>query len=293
MATVATSKVWIFQAVPSRYEILEEVPRRLGTREMGDSWMVSRHEDEMAVGQRVLLWRSGPNGGIYGSGKLVSLPYGSKDDRRIDVTFDPLLERPLLKDELKRHPILKNLSILRSARGTNFAVEPNEWVALQALMGRRQSEGQREVAVEQAASSDFNPKGVRDARQRTLASIVRRQGQPKFRKALLRIYGGRCVISGCDAEPALEAAHICSYMGSRTNNPTNGLLLRSDLHTLFDLYLLTIEPYRKQVVVAESLRGTEYFKLQGKRLQFSKGNPGIAALQHHYCEFQERKKLHK
>ena len=50
------SKVWIFQAVPKRYDILIEVPERLSTAEKGDNWLVTRHEDEMQIGQRVLLW---------------------------------------------------------------------------------------------------------------------------------------------------------------------------------------------------------------------------------------------
>lgn len=288
----SSSQVWIFQAVPSRYEILEEVPRLLGLKEQGDNWMVSRHEAEMAIGQRILLWRSGTDGGIYGTGKIGSLPYGPKDDRRIDVKFDPLLEHPLLKEALKRHPVLKKLSILRSARGTNFKVTPEEWAVLRPLLGVRQSEGQREVAVGQI-TEDFDPKGVRDARKRIIASIVRRQGQPEFRKKLLRIFERTCPISGCDAEAALEAAHICPYRGARTNNPTNGILLRSDLHTLFDLYLLSIDPVRKKVVLVDSLKRTGYKKYHDKTLQFPHESSSKEALKRHFAEFQRRAKLQK
>lgn len=46
-----------------------------------------------------------------------------------------------------------------------------------------------------------------DARRFTLRSVVARRGQPQVRSDLIKAYGGRCCISKCDAEPALEAAH--------------------------------------------------------------------------------------
>ena len=84
-------------------------------------------------------------------------------------------------------------------------------------------------------------KNHEDGRSRTIATVVRRRGQPEFRRALIEAYGGRCAISECDAEAALEACHIRPYMGPKTNALSNGLLLRADLHTLFDLGLLAID----------------------------------------------------
>lgn len=61
----------------------------------------------------------------------------------------------------------------------------------------------------------FDPSGIIDARERVVAQIVRRRGQPEFRRALLHAYGRRCAISGCDATEALEASHL-----SPTADPT-------------------------------------------------------------------------
>lgn len=88
----------------------------------------------------------------------------------------------------------------------------------------------------------FNPHNVQDARRWINASIVRRQGQGKFRADVLTAYGNRCAISTCDIPEALEAAHIFGYLGTETNVVTNGLLLRSDLHTLYDLGMIAIDP---------------------------------------------------
>lgn len=53
-----------------------------------------------------------------------------------------------------------------------------------------------------------------DARLRAYKQIVSRRGQAGFRTALIRAYSGRCVVTGCDAVAALEAAHIRPYRGA-------------------------------------------------------------------------------
>ncbi|WP_413658606.1 HNH endonuclease [Paraburkholderia phenoliruptrix] len=138
---------------------------------------------------------------------------------------------------------------------------------------------------EAEAAGAFDPHNVEDARTKTMAAIVRRQGQPAFRNNLLRVYGNRCAISGCKVLEVLEAAHIVPYQGPETNHVSNGLLLRTDLHTLFDLQLLTIEPSATIVVIAAELRSTEYGALHGKKLQLpsaDKGGPNADALALHY-----------
>ena len=88
----------------------------------------------------------------------------------------------------------------------------------------------------------FNPSEMEDQRAKSIAEIVRRRGQAKFRKTLLEAYNSKCVVTGCDAAEALEAAHITPYLGEETNHPQNGLLLRADIHSLFDLGLLSVDP---------------------------------------------------
>ena len=95
------------------------------------------------------------------------------------------------------------------------------------------------------AVADFG----RDLRERTLAQIRVRRGQGRFRAALVAAYGGRCAVTGSTTEEVLEAAHISPYRGDQTNVEINGLLLRSDIHTLFDLHRLTIVPRAGELIV--------------------------------------------
>jgi predicted restriction endonuclease len=113
----------------------------------------------------------------------------------------------------------------------------------------------------------FEPGSKKESMAKTLLEVNLRRGQPAFRKTLLKAYGGRCAISGCDCADALEAAHIRPYGGDSTNHVQNGLLLRGDLHTLFDIGKIGVDPNTRRVVVASSLVPTVYGKLSGKRLR--------------------------
>lgn len=119
---------------------------------------------------------------------------------------------------------------------------------------------QEAVADSSAPDDDY------DARLRVFRQIVARRGQAGFRAALLEAYQSRCAVTGCDAEAALEGAHLRPYRGPESNDVTNGLLLRADIHTLFDLRLLAIDPVTRNIVVSKLLAGTQYEPLSARQL---------------------------
>ncbi|MFC5061140.1 HNH endonuclease signature motif containing protein [Actinomycetospora atypica] len=97
-----------------------------------------------------------------------------------------------------------------------------------------------------------------DARLRVERTIVARRGQANFRSEQISSLDGACVISGCEVRAVLDAAHIMPYKGTASNVVSNGLLLRTDLHTLLDRDLLAIHPQTGEVHIAQSLQTTEY-----------------------------------
>lgn len=128
-------------------------------------------------------------------------------------------------------------------------------------------------------------------RKKVMAAITQRQGQPQFRKALFEAYEGRCALAGCDVECALEAAHILPYAGPDTNHVSNGLLFRADIHTLFDLGLLTVNSSDLTVNLEPALSGTAYGALHGRRLrdpQTADSAPSREALQIRYALLKEK-----
>jgi hypothetical protein len=96
-------------------------------------------------------------------------------------------------------------------------------------------------------------------------AIKTRRGQPEFRQALFAAFGGRCCITGCNIHGVLEAAHIVPHSMETNYSVTNGLLLRSDIHTLYDLNLIGINAEGK-VSISPSLIGSEYDKYHGAKV---------------------------
>lgn len=112
-------------------------------------------------------------------------------------------------------------------------------------------------------SDKFNPLTIEDARRKAFVEIVRRQGQGKFREELLRAYQNCCVMTDCNSKDALEAAHTYGYLGADTNIVTNGLLLRADIHKLYDLGHIAIDPQNLTVQIGPKLQSTVYQKIYG------------------------------
>lgn len=100
--------------------------------------------------------------------------------------------------------------------------------------------------------------------------IVPRLGQGAFRIVVTDAYRRRCAVSGGKVLPALDAAHIKPYVLGGTHDVSNGLLLRRDIHSLFDIGYVTVDD-KYRFVVSERVKteynnGEEYRRLHGTRL---------------------------
>lgn len=110
-----------------------------------------------------------------------------------------------------------------------------------------------------------------DTRESVLRSIRVRRGQKKFRDQLIRRYGACCLASGCELMDIIEAAHIDPFRDANDHHPENGLLLRADLHTLFDLNLMGIEPDALTLHFPKQVRNAGYQSLENSSLQLTTG----------------------
>jgi putative restriction endonuclease len=133
-------------------------------------------------------------------------------------------------------------------------------------------------------SDDYVPRG-NDERVKVYQSIIQRRGQKKFRDAVREMYGNKCVITGCEILDILEAAHINPYKGEKDNHATNGLLLRADIHTLFDLDLIGIEPNELKIQLSESIKKDGYEILENKTLLIKTKKPNQDALEIRWQKF--------
>ncbi|MGN9776945.1 HNH endonuclease [Micromonospora sp. H33] len=80
-----------------------------------------------------------------------------------------------------------------------------------------------------------------------------RLGQQAFKAVVLGAYGRRCAITGNKVQPVLQAAHIRPLPKGGEHRLDNGLLLKSDVHILFDRGYLGVDP-RYRLVVSPRLR---------------------------------------
>jgi putative restriction endonuclease len=104
--------------------------------------------------------------------------------------------------------------------------------------------------------------------------VAPRLGQGSFRVLVTDVYQRRCAVTGERTLPVLEAAHIQPYAAGGRHSIRNGLLLRSDLHTLFDRGYLTVTP-EAHLEVSRRIReefenGHEYYALHGRDLRLPK-----------------------
>jgi putative restriction endonuclease len=114
--------------------------------------------------------------------------------------------------------------------------------------------------------------------------VTPRLGQGTFRVAVTEAYGRACAATGEHSLPALEAAHIRSYADDGPHEVRNGVLLRADLHRLFDQGYVTISP-QQRFEVSRRLRedysnGRSYYPLHGASVHVPVGIAEQPALEH-------------
>ena len=143
------SDVWIFQANPQRYDILNS----LADEELKEEvWLITRFKDKIQKGDVGIVWMSGKDSGIYALAEIMNNPefmeepelstkyWLSDDDKkqirlRVRLRYTlKLLNNPILRYELKSVPELKDMFIFKQPQGTNFPVTQNEWGTLSQLI---------------------------------------------------------------------------------------------------------------------------------------------------------------
>lgn len=173
-----------------------------------------------------------------------------------------ILTEPFFFDRQDWIPIPENWSkniVKGKSYSTEEAIGANVWDQVQDRLGnldRREGE------------LVLNEPGVQYG---NMIEIRSRIGQSAFRAMVTDAYKYRCAITKEKTLPVLEAAHIKSYSKSGPNLTKNGLLLRSDMHILFDKgYMTVTDDHRVEVsqrIREEYENGKEYYAYHGKKLQ--------------------------
>lgn len=174
-----------------------------------------------------------------------------------------VLVAPFFFDEIDWIPVPQSFS-LHSQRGKSYDTSSGDG---RALWERAQSVLrvlQPSTVAEEQVPMFGEPALVRP-----------RLGQGSFRVLITDTYERRCAMTGERALPVLEAAHIRPVTGGGQHRVDNGLLLRSDLHRLFDRGYVTVTPDFK-VRVSRRLKadfdnGEPYYPLDGHIIRLPEG----------------------
>lgn len=179
----------------------------------------------------------------------------STEDYRIGCI---LLAEPFFLDEQDWIPAPSDFSPnIVSGKNYSLADEPGRslWAA---LLARRRAP--RTLAAEPPAPSLYGDPAL----------YRPRLGQGAFRLIVTDNYDRRCAVTGEHTLPVLEAAHIKPVARGGTHDLQNGLLLRSDIHTLFDEGYVTVTKDRR-FRVSDRLKkdwqnGRVYYALHGQQI---------------------------
>lgn len=113
-----------------------------------------------------------------------------------------------------------------------------------------------------------------DERVKNLVRTARREQQAKFRREVYAAYDGHCAASGTGIDDILQAAHIDDFRGRKSQIVQNGILLRVDIHMLYDANLLGIEPGSHRIVLSDVVNLEHYEYLSDRQLRLPR-NPAM------------------
>lgn len=232
---------------------------------------------EANAGDRIYFMIPSILGPIQGYGTVDEKPIPSNDfgrRYRANVTDLQILEVPVRLDDLQERfpswPYLGNAKAYTYVPSDladdfthfidDYQSQP-DWKVLLALESREETLDQ--APEEERSGSYVDDEGDdggedeewEEDEERIAVSIKRRRGQAVFRNKLRHVYNNCCAFTGYNCHHSLEAAHIKPYINSESNEISNGLLLRADIHTLFDLDLIGINNEGK-IVLSELLLKT-------------------------------------
>ena len=237
-------------------------------------------------------------GGIFSHGSLLPLSiaweaFGEKNGVATGEEMRRRIGRYRAEDDPRSDPTI-GCRILTSPffwPQEMWLPVPTSW-AKNIVVGRGYTTDEQEGAMLWDAvmeRTSLAPSTPEDAPRYGSPTLVRpRLGQGAFRVLVTDAYERRCAVSGEKTLPILDAAHIRSYGAGGEHQTSNGLLLRTDIHKLFDLGYVTVDEDRRFVVSgrlkADFDNGKHYYDLHGTPLRapaIATASPATSSLEWH------------
>ena len=227
-------------------------------------WLLSNNFRRIDADDRIWVYFTAPVRQVRAVGVVEDTPHYREDWDKwaIKIIWDKELT-----DRLQKSPI-DGVALGQDVRSAVTTAGKTAQSTIRRWINAHQPAKRREI--------DKEVKFVR-------REVTQRMGQRDFRQELRRAYQDTCAITGTQMSHVLQAAHITPVAAGGQHAVSNGLLLRADVHTLFDLGLITIDDERT-VRVDSSLQDSEYRKLDGQRLKLPTRReqyPSLSAIRAH------------
>lgn len=229
------------------------------------SWTDRSPGPQVVAGDVLYLWAHEDE--AFGSGLGLTGVAKAKDVHLRDGVLKILLaELALLKNPFGfrslgasgwSSTVLDRINEDRSPRA--WAMKSDERVEVDELIlsyGSRKSDAISSVELQhlsplgRALSDDLEVVLAAEQERKTTTAKARPE-QQKFREAAMLRHGGRCVVTGFTLPTVLEAAHVIPHTGNPAFEvPENSLILRRDVHSLFDVGMIAINPKSGKIVLS-------------------------------------------
>jgi hypothetical protein len=251
-----------------------------GVRTSAESWVgreaalpelhkENSYADEiMAKGFRGLVWlHEQEKDGERGRGLTAVVEFGPmQPERRARVLDAVFFERPVGKELLEAHKddgtFISSIGASRHSR-----IWPISDGDVESLLSAVREKAHKIAQYENQNPDPHEPLNLEKIEDATaLRQVVLRRYQSAFRQTLLSKRPNCCAITGTSELSVLEAAHIIPYAErfADRDKPENGLLLRSDIHKLFDAHLISINPKTKEIEISDRIASPDYQSLRGR-----------------------------
>ena len=246
-------------------------------------------EELLCKGFLCLVWlHETEQDGERGRGLTAVVEFGPMQAERrarvLDVVF---FEHPLGKELLAAHK--NDGTFISKIDGSRHSrIWPISDGDVDALLFAVREKAHKIATYEDLNPDPHDPLNLEIIEETTaLRQVVLRRFQSAFRRALLSERPPCCAITGTTEVSVLEAAHIIPYSErfADRDKPENGLLLRSDIHKLFDAHLISINPETKEIEVSKRLESPDYLGLRGNTVS---DNISLKSLGFHFHNFEKQ-----
>jgi hypothetical protein len=199
---------------------------------------------------------------------------------------DPLLEDVEVHTYRSDHSVawVDLGGVLEGAELRRLCVPPGSMHSIRALDANR-------FKTRVGARGKLASLGVVEQRRKRLsgghstATVRVRKGQGGFRSTLLERFGYTCAFTGKQPAESLEAAHLYSYADLGTHDEFGGLILRRDIHRLFDVGLLAVNPRTQAIDVHPQLMDyPSYSRLHGTSIHVDLDRKTGSWLRDHWAQ---------